>query len=205
VVIIDTEFNYCSNHELIDLLVSTIEAKDEYTNGHSNRVADITSWICEELDITEKVTLDIHIAAHLHDIGKIKVPDHILNKSEKLLPEEWKQIKNHPVVGYNLLSNVNSLKDIAKIVLHHHERWDGKGYPNNLCGITIPFGSRVITIADSIDAMLSDRPYRKAMEWSECKKELIGGIGKQFDAELIDKAITVCENRKVWEYMEENK
>ena len=201
---INLEYNYCSNHEIINLLVGAIEAKDKYTQGHSDRVAEITSWICDELDIHDKSVSDIHMAAHLHDIGKINVPETILNKPERLLPEEWELIKIHPVIGFNILSKADFFKDIAKIVLHHHERWDGKGYPEGLEGIRIPFGSRVIALADTIDAMLSKRPYRKAFTWDECKNELVNGINYQFDAELTKTAIKVCEERKVWDYISEN-
>lgn len=204
-IFIDLSYNYCSNHELIDILVSAIEAKDKYTQGHSNRVAEITSWICSGLNINKRMLSEIHIAAHLHDIGKINVPDNILNKKDELLTEEWELIKLHPTVGFNILSKVSSLKPIAKIVLHHHERWDGKGYPDRLTGIVIPFGSRVIAIADAIDAMLSDRPYRNALTWNKCKEELLNGVGKQFDSELINITIEVCEENRVCEYMEASK
>lgn len=192
---IHTKNNYCSNHELINLLVGAIEAKDAYTRGHSDRVAEIASWICHEAGMDENISEDIHIAAHLHDIGKIYVPDQILNKKGVLEPDEWVMIKKHPVIGYELLSNISGLKEIALMVLHHHESWDGKGYPDGIKGKSIPIGSRIITIADSIDAMLTERPYRKALSWEMCMQQLNKDKGKKYDSIFLEIAIDVCKLR----------
>lgn len=172
-------------HDIIESLVTALEAKDNYTSGHSERVSFMSYKLSKALGIKGVELEDIHIAAHLHDIGKIGVPDRILNKSEKLLPHEWEQIKMHPKIGFNILSKSRKLKYISKIVLYHHERWDGRGYPQGLSGIAIPLGSRIIAVCDSIDAMTSDRPYRKALGFEECISEIIINSGLMFDPVVV--------------------
>lgn len=176
-------------HDVIDCLTASLEAKDNYTSGHSNRVGDMAFDICKSLKLSIVERDRIHIAAHLHDIGKIGIPDHILNKPGRLSPAEWAQIQDHPEIGYTILSKSRKLKDIGQIVLSHHERWDGKGYPHGLKGEEIPLGARIIGVCDSIDAMTSDRAYRKAFTWAECKAEIIANKGSQFDPEVVE-AIT---------------
>ncbi|AOT70818.1 HD-GYP domain-containing protein [Geosporobacter ferrireducens] len=173
-------------HDVIECLVGALEAKDLYVSGHSNRVADMSYDLARKIGIQGKELEDIHIAAHLHDIGKIGVPDHILNKTEKLTMDEWLCIKKHPEMGYNILNRSDSLKDIANIVLYHHERWDGKGYCKGLTGEHIPLGSRVIAICDAIDAMTSSRSYRSAFSWEKCKQEVEINKGLQFDPYLVE-------------------
>jgi HD-GYP domain-containing protein (c-di-GMP phosphodiesterase class II) len=172
-------------HDIIDSLVTALEAKDNYTSGHSERVAFMTYKLSKAMGIKGVELDNIDIAAHLHDIGKIGVPDKILNKNGKLLPHEWEYIKTHPKIGFDILSKSKRLKYISKIVLYHHERWDGKGYPQGLSGIDIPLGSRIIAVCDSIDAMTSDRPYRKAMSFEECINEIIVNTGLMFDPVII--------------------
>jgi len=141
----------------------------------------------------------IHIAAHLHDIGKIGVPDRILRKPGKLLPHEWAAFQRHPEIGYNILNKSRHLKKIAKIVLHHHERWDGKGYPTALKGEAIPLGSRIIALCDTVDAITSDRPYRQARSWQECWEEVNANKSMQFDAVLVDAAADLWSDwEKKW-------
>lgn len=172
-------------HDAIECLAAALEAKDHYTQGHSNRVADMSLVLSQKLNINGLELEQIHIAAHLHDIGKIGVPDYILNKVERLTPDEWEQIKQHPVIGYNILSNSTELKEVATIVLYHHERWDGKGYPNGLKNEEIPLGSRIIGICDAIDAMISSRPYREALTMKQILSELKLGSGSQFDPNIL--------------------
>ncbi|MGH4123746.1 MAG: HD-GYP domain-containing protein [Clostridium sp.] len=172
-------------HDIIESLVTALEAKDTYTSGHSERVAFTSYKLSKGLGIKGVELENIHIAAHLHDIGKIGVPDKILNKTEKLLPHEWEHIKMHPKIGFNILSKSKNLKYISKIVLYHHERWDGKGYPRGLSGIDIPLGSRIIAVCDSIDAMTSDRPYRKSMSFEESINEIINNSGLMFDPVVV--------------------
>lgn len=181
--------DYYMFHDVIDCLTASLEAKDKYTSGHSSRVGDMAYDICKSLKLSVAERDCIHIAAHLHDIGKIGIPDYILNKPDRLTPSEWSQIREHPEIGYNILSKSRKLEEIAHIVLCHHERWDGKGYPQGLKGKDIPLGARIIAVCDSIDAMVSDRAYRKAFSWEQCKEEILVNRGHQFDAEVVE-AIT---------------
>lgn len=173
-------------HDIIESLVTALEAKDYYTRGHSERVASMAYEISKSLGIKGIELENIHIAAHLHDIGKIGVPDKILNKKGKLLTHEWEYIKTHPKIGFDILSKSNRLKHISKIVLYHHERWDGKGYPMGLSQMGIPLGSRIIAVCDSIDAMTSNRPYREAMSFEECINEILINKGLMFDPVIVE-------------------
>ena len=172
-------------HDIIESLVTALEAKDNYTSGHSERVASMSYELSKGFGIKGIELENIHIAAHLHDIGKIGVPDKVLNKRGKLLPDEWEYIKMHPKIGFNILSKSKRLKYISEIVLYHHERWDGKGYPEGLSGINIPLGSRIIAVCDSIDAMTSDRPYRKSLGFEECINEIIVNTGLMFEPAIV--------------------
>jgi HD-GYP domain-containing protein (c-di-GMP phosphodiesterase class II) len=173
-------------HDIIESLVTALEAKDFYTKGHSERVAFMTYELSKRLGIKGNELENIHMAAHLHDIGKIGVPDRVLNKKGKLMLHEWEYIKMHPKIGFDILSKSNRLKHISKMVLHHHERWDGKGYPDGISKMDIPLGSRIIAVCDCIDAMTSTRPYREAMKFEECIKELVLNKGLMFDPYIID-------------------
>lgn len=172
-------------HDVIECLAAALEAKDPYTEGHSNRVADMSLILAQDLNVRGIDLEHIHIAAHLHDIGKIGVPDNVLHKKGKLLPNEWKLIKEHPVIGFNILSKSDELMEIAEIVLFHHERWDGNGYPKGIKEKNIPLGSRIIGICDSIDAMMSSRPYRDALPSDKIIEELRRCSGSQFDPEIL--------------------
>lgn len=171
-------------HDIIDSMIIALESRDLYTAGHSERVSNMAYMMCELLGLDESSKEIIHIAAHLHDIGKIGIQDAILNKKEKLTDEEWTLLEKHSEIGYNILSKSKLLKEVAQIVLCHHERWDGKGYPNMLKDEAIPYGSRIIAICDSIDAMKIDRPYRKALDNDTCKEEIKKNIGIMYDPTL---------------------
>jgi putative nucleotidyltransferase with HDIG domain len=158
-----------------------LDARDTYTAGHSQRVSDMAVEICQLLGLNEKDTQKIHIAAHLHDIGKIGVADRVLFKEGKLNDEELEQIKRHPEIGAEILSKSEHLRDLTEIVLYHHERYDGKGYPEGRKGIEIPIGARIVAICDSIDAMTSDRCYRKAHSLEYCYREIEKNLGKMYD------------------------
>ncbi|SFB25653.1 HD-GYP domain-containing protein [Clostridium frigidicarnis] len=173
-------------HDIIESLITALEAKDFYTKGHSERVAFMSHEISKELGIKGRELENIHIAAHLHDIGKIGVPDIILNKKDELLPHEWEYIKMHPKIGFDILSKSKKLKSISRIVYYHHERWDGKGYPSGIASTSIPLGSRIIAVCDSIDAMTSNRPYRDAMSFEECIKEVLLNKGLMFDPVIVE-------------------
>lgn len=176
-------------HDVIECLTSAMDAKDSYTSGHSNRVADMTFEIAKNMGIKGSQLETIHLAAHLHDIGKIGVSEQILNKTGKLLPHEWLEIKKHPEIGFNILNKSKRLDKISMIVLHHHERWDGNGYPKGLKQHEIPLGSRIIAVADSIDAMTFERPYRSAMSWDACMEEVAKNYGVQFDPSVVKFAV----------------
>ena len=178
-------------HDIIDSMITALESRDLYTSGHSERVSNMTLKLCELLNLDEDNKEMIHIAAHLHDIGKIGIQDAILNKNSELTDSEWDILKTHSQIGYNILIKSKLLKDVSQIVLCHHERWNGKGYPNMLKGEDIPYGSRIIALCDSIDAMKTDRPYRKALEDNICKEEIKKNIGIIYDPNI---AIYILEN-----------
>ena len=168
-------------------LVNALDARDTETEGHSERVTYYTLELAKNMGIKdEKFLKTLKIAALLHDIGKIGIPDGILRKPGKLTEEEWQIMKQHPMLGYKILKNIKQLKDVAEIVLHHHERYDGTGYPAGLKGEEIPLGSRIFSVADTIDAMTSDRPYRKALSFEETAEELKKWSGKQFDPKVVE-------------------
>lgn len=175
-------------HEAIECLTTALEARDAYSYGHSERVADMVSDLGKKIGLRRKELEIVHIAAHLHDIGKIGVPDNILRKPGKLFPHEWAQVRRHPEIGAQILSKSRYLRDVARMVLHHHERWDGKGYPAGLKGEEIPLGARLIAVCDTVDAMTSERPYRLPFSWDECLAEIKACKATQLDAVLVDKA-----------------
>ena len=168
-------------HEIIECIVSALDARDTYTAGHSQRVSDMTLIICDLIGLKEDDKQKIHIAAHLHDIGKIGIPDAVLLKEDRLTVEEWDIIKQHPRIGAEILSKSQHLSELIDIVLHHHERYDGKGYPSGLAGVDIPVGARIIAICDSIDAMSSNRCYRKAHDLDFCYQEIEKNLGIMYD------------------------
>lgn len=171
-------------HDLIESIVAALEARDKYTANHSRRVSDMTEQVCISLGMSEEECESIHIAAHVHDIGKIGIPDAVLLKTAKLNDEEWRHIKMHPQIGADILNKSKILYPLKEIVLHHHERWDGKGYPSGLKRTNIPLGARIIAVSDSIDAMMSNRVYRKALSLEDCKKEIEKFSGKMYDPEI---------------------
>lgn len=168
-------------HEIIECIMCALDARDTYTAGHSQRVSDMAMKICELIGMEEENVQKIHIAAHLHDIGKIGIPDAVLLKEGKLDDEEWAQIKRHPEIGAEILSKSRHLYELKDIVLYHHERYDGKGYPEGLKGDKIPVGARIIAICDSIDAMSSNRCYRKAHDMEYCYHEIENNLGTMYD------------------------
>ncbi len=176
-------------HDLILCIISALEARDPYTSHHSSRVAEMTETICELMDLDEEEKEIYHIAAHLHDIGKIGIRDSVLLKEGKLDDEEWEIMKSHSEQGYNILMNAKSFEVVADVVRSHHERYDGKGYPDGLKGENIPLGARIIAIADSIDAMISDRPYRKGMYTNVCREQIEKNIGIMYDPIIAKKVI----------------
>jgi putative nucleotidyltransferase with HDIG domain len=175
------------NQELLQLMVAAIEARDPYTSGHSRRVAHYAKIIARAVGLGSKDVERISIAALLHDVGKIHEEFAlILRKPDRLTPEEWAVMQTHPLKSANLVENVSQLKDVVPVVRHHHENWDGTGYPDGLAGEDIPLGARIIMFADTIDAMTTDRPYRKALGEAEVRSEFLKLRGRQFDPALCD-------------------
>lgn len=179
--------------EVIRALVGTIDAKDRYTNGHSNRVAEYAKMLAEALGKDETIQKEVYYAALLHDIGKIGVPDTIINKPSELNEEEYEIIKTHPDIGSQILSSISSMKNISIGARNHHEHFDGTGYPDALKGKDIPLIARIICVADAYDAMTSNRSYRHYMKQSEVRKELLEHSGTQFDAEIAQKMIEIID------------
>ncbi len=167
-------------------LVTSIQVRDYYTEEHSTRVTALVIKIAEAMNCSSHEIESLKIAATLHDVGKISVPDNILLKPGRLTDGEFDIIKNHPVIGENILKPLPILDTERLIIRHHHERWDGKGYPDGLQGSDIPFLSRIITVVDAFDAMTNNRPYRKAMEIKEAVSELKININHQFDEEIVN-------------------
>jgi len=171
---------------IIDALIKSLEARDEYTKGHSERVRIYSTRIGIAMGLSKKDLKRLQLSAILHDIGKIGIPDSVLKKPDKLLSEEYEIIKKHPVIGYEILKSVEDFEDVLEGVKYHHERFDGNGYPEGLKGKDIPLFARIIAIADTLDAIASDRPYRKGAPFEVALEEIKKGKGTQFDPEIVD-------------------
>lgn len=180
-----------TNRELLELMIKSIEARDPYTSGHSRRVREYAIQIARIMGYDAPTVDKIGTAALLHDVGKIYdkyAP--ILAKEARLSPEEWAIIKEHPADGANLIATMTRLRELVPAVMHHHENWDGTGYPNGLKGVEIPLASRVIMFADTFDAMTTKRPYRGPLDEATVRSELVKCRGKQFDPEITDRLLT---------------
>ncbi len=175
----------------ISALSNAVDARDPYTAGHSSRVTRIALLLSKELDMPKKETRILEYAALFHDIGKIGVPDRILNKHGKLSDDEYEHIKKHPDIGVNILENIDFLAEALPIIRHHHERYCGNGYPAGIKGEEIPLGARIIAIADTYDAMTTDRPYRKAFNHDAAIQEILTNKGSQLDGSLVDRFMEI--------------
>ena len=167
-------------------LAEAIEAKDPYTKGHCGRTAVYAMALAKELNLSESELETLEFGAFLHDIGKIGVKDSVLLKPGPLDDDEWKHMKIHPVVGYQIAVQLDMLKPMIACIRNHHERWDGSGYPDKLAGEQIPILARVVCLADAYDAMATDRPYKRAIPMDECKVILRRQAGPQFDPHLVE-------------------
>jgi HD-GYP domain-containing protein (c-di-GMP phosphodiesterase class II) len=167
-------------------MTATIDAKDSCTGGHSERVARMAVRLGKQMGLPETVLGDIYLAGILHDIGKIGVQDSILQKPDKLTPEEFAHLRQHVIIGDRIISNLKPFHHLRPGVRNHHERWDGTGYPDRLRGQETPLLARLLAVADSCDAMLSARPYRDAMPITKMEAVLLGGAGSQWDESIID-------------------
>lgn len=168
----------------INVIIKTLNEKNRREEQHSQRVSEICRGIGEAIGLTGEEISELHTVGLLHDIGKIAVDENVLNKNDELTEVEWSELKRHPEVGYRILNTVEEMSEIAKFVLYHHERWDGKGYPKGLHGVQIPLQSRIISIADSYDAMTSVRTYGSALSPESAAAQLLGNAGTQFDPDL---------------------
>ncbi len=178
----------------IQTLRYTVEAKDTYTRGHSDRVSQYSVLIGKHLGLSEKELHDLEIGGLFHDIGKIGIPDSILRKESKLTDDEYSEIKNHPAIGAHILSSATIFQDIIPIVKHHHERYDGNGYPGKLKGEEIPYLARIAAIADTFDAMTSKRSYRDSLPMDVVISEFERCRGTQFDPNLDDVFLDILKN-----------
>ncbi len=174
-------------------LANAIDAKDRYTHGHSTRVASISRQIAERAGLPEEECRKIYFSALLHDVGKIGVPDVIINKEGKLTDEEFEHIRQHPILGYQILSSIKQSPELSVGAHYHHERYDGKGYPDGLKGEEIPETARIIAVADAYDAMTSSRSYRKELSYEKTKEELRKGMGTQFDPKYAQIMLDIIE------------
>ena len=180
--------------DTIGILRQTVEAKDPYTRGHSDRVSEYSVLIGQKLNLDEKTLHTLKIGGLFHDIGKIGIHDSILLKESKLDDNEYSQIKNHPSIGAHILGNVQMFADIIPIVLHHHERYDGHGYPSQLKGDDIPYIARIAAVADTFDAMTSKRSYRNALPLDVVKDEIKRCENTQFDPEIAEVFLNILNN-----------
>ena len=177
------QYRNLSRHTIL-ALAEAVEAKDTYTKGHSQRVAEYSKAIAQKMGYTENQLQEVYFIALMHDIGKIGVPDAVINKTDRLTDEEFAEIKKHPVKGYDILKQINELPGISEGARWHHERWDGRGYPDGLKETNIPEIARIIAVADAYDAMTSNRSYRKALPQDVVRRQIEENAGTQFDPDM---------------------
>ena len=199
-----------TNKNIIRALAYTIDAKDRYTSGHSQRVADYSLAIARRMGKSEEEQKVIYYAGLLHDVGKIRIPEEVINKPGRLTEEEFDQIRIHPISGYHILKGIHEDVRVAYGAKYHHERYDGRGYPNGLEGENIPEIARIIGVADAYDAMASNRSYRDALPQEQVRAEIENGRGKQFDAKIADvmlqmidedRQYTMCQSERSRKYI----
>jgi putative nucleotidyltransferase with HDIG domain len=182
--------------ETLASLSNALEAKDAVTSEHTEEVVRLAVAVAAELDLDLEAVRTVELGAVLHDIGKVRVPEAILNKPGPLTDDEWAVMRTHPEVGEQIVRPIQSLEGILPIVRHHHERWDGAGYPDRLSGRAIPLGARIVAVCDSYRAMTEDRPYRAALGEVEARRELEEGSGNQFDPECVAALLRALDRRQ---------
>ena len=180
--------------ETIQTLRYTVEAKDKYTRGHSDRVSAFAVLIGKYMGLSDEDLKTLKIGGLFHDIGKIGIPDNILLKEGKLTDNEYSEIKNHPLIGKHILSNASTFENIIPIVYHHHEKFDGNGYPGKLAGEEIPLLARITAVADTFDAMTTKRSYRNALPLDAVREEIIRVSGTQFDPKIVKIFLDILDN-----------
>ncbi|WP_316899580.1 HD-GYP domain-containing protein [Pseudodesulfovibrio indicus] len=201
------EFKVCGAvqmtvHQFAESLSCVIDAKDHCTCRHSEEVAVVAQVIGLKLGLSAKQADLLHVAGHLHDIGKVGIEDAILKKPGPLTPAEFDVVKRHPEIGARIMAPITPFSGkngIIRMILHHHERYDGQGYPYGLSGLNIPLGARILAVADSLSAMLQHRPYRKAMSYHQALDELADCAGTQFDPKVVDAFFGVRDI--AWNYL----
>jgi HD-GYP domain-containing protein (c-di-GMP phosphodiesterase class II) len=184
---------YSSGLKILRETVVELDAKDPYFNGHIKSVENLSLLVASEMKFSKRKKDELKLAIYLTEIGKIRIPDYILTKREKLTDDEMSIVKKHPIVACRMVENIKGLEKISKIIRAHHERYDGEGYPDNMLGDTIPIESRIINIVDSYTAMTSERPYKKSLSENQAIEELRKGKGKQFDGDIVEKLITILK------------
>lgn len=192
------------NIEVMRALANAIDARDTYTANHSDRVSRLAVALAQELGLNEDETRNIEYAGLLHDIGKIGIEENILNKPDSLTEEEMEMMKRHAIMSADIIKPIIFLKDVVPIVVYHHERYDGKGYPYGIAGDKIPFGARILAVADSLEAMTSTRPYRPEMPLREGARRLAAGSGTQFDPAVVEAMIKVVERIEFVEHFDDD-
>ncbi|MFF0828741.1 HD-GYP domain-containing protein [Brevibacillus sp. NPDC003359] len=182
------------NDSFLIAMAASIDARDPYTHGHSYRVAHWGKETAQVLGLSQKEVMEVYYGGILHDIGKIGIEDNILNKEGLLTKEEFERIKQHPIIGYDILKQAAVFPELLPAIRWHHERIDGQGYPDKLIGENIPKIARILAVCDAFDAMVSDRPYRKGMSVEEALRRIDEGAGTQFDYEIAHKFIRLIQN-----------
>jgi putative nucleotidyltransferase with HDIG domain len=184
-------YNLNTLHEAtVETLASALDLRDRVTSGHSRRVADMTVEIARNLGINDGELVQIEQGALLHDIGKLRIPDSILWKPSDLTQKEWEVMRRHPEYGHDFVQRIEFLKQAADIILSHHEKFDGTGYPRGLRGKEISLGARIFAIVDSMDAMMCDRPYHRGTSFTSARREIMEKAGNHFDPDLVEPALT---------------
>ena len=181
-----------ASEETLEALVAALDAREHQTLAHSKRVSEYTFHLAEVMDVSSGAMAAMRRGAMLHDIGKIGISDTILLKPGRLTVEEWATMRRHPEIGKRLIEGIAFLRGAVPIIYCHHEKWDGSGYPRGLKGDEIPLGARIFSLADSLDAITSHRPYRRARTWGDARAEIVRSTGTQFDPAVVD-AFNACE------------
>jgi HD-GYP domain-containing protein (c-di-GMP phosphodiesterase class II) len=179
----------------LDALITAVDKRDHYTRRHSEDVTEYSLMIAEQIGLSQDTMRTLRLAGLLHDLGKIAIPDSILRKPGKLTDEEYEVMKQHPVFGWLIVGAIPSLSETLPAVRHHHERYDGRGYPDRLAGEDIPLLGRLMAVADAFSAMTTDRPYRKGMGLAEAVDQLHKGSGTQFDPAMVDAFVKALHQR----------
>jgi len=181
--------------ETVIALANAVEARDTYTKDHSARMEVLVVEVCKQLDFPEEEIQNMRLAARMHDIGKIGVPDHILRKPSSLTEEEWVEMRKHPEIGSKILAPISKMDKVSPIIRAHHEKFNGTGYPDGLEKDQIPLGARILTVVDAYVAMTDDRLYRKSLGHTKALEELIKNKGSQFDPEIVDIFLKVIDHK----------